>query len=81
MIALVGLILCVPVSVGLSTWLSAKRETLTFKVIESSAHIADQAEISDAICRESTEHSLKAIVALRDSLATVRRVLKARGGR
>lgn len=81
MIALVAIILCVPLSVGVGTYLSAKRETLTFRVLESSAAVADQAEVTEAVCREATTHAQQAINALRDSLATVRRVLRSRGVR
>ena len=50
MMALVAIILCVPVSVGVGTYLSSQRETLTFRVMESSAAIADKAEVTEAVC-------------------------------
>lgn len=81
MIALVAIVLCVPVSVGVGTYLSSQRETLTFRVMESSAAIADKAEVTEAVCSAAVDRSQLTIHALRDSLSTVRRILKARSPR
>lgn len=80
-IILVAVVLSIPVGVGFSTWQSSRHESFTFGLLRSTARLQDQAEIQDATCRDAVERSQYVIKALRDSLSTVRRVLKNRSAK